>query len=87
MKTPEMGNGSPEKNKSDFIIGKAEQYIRQMGFKEAIISIGSDINDDPTIDDIRKRAIVGLVMEYKNKPNVSRDDVDTFINYIQKIFE
>ena len=87
MSIEKMGGDSPKKNKSDFIIGRAEKYIRQGNLKEAVISIGSDINDDPTLDDIQKKVIVGLSMEYQSKPDLSRDDVDTFINYVKKFLE
>ncbi|MEW5805689.1 MAG: hypothetical protein AB1721_03145 [Patescibacteria group bacterium] len=87
MKTPEMGGSYPEKTKSDLVISRAEKYIDQGNLKGAVISIGSDINDDPTIDGIQKKIIVSLSMEYQSKPNLSRDDVDTFIDYVKKLLE
>ena len=87
MNVEKTGSDSPKKIKSEFVIGRAEKYINQGNLKEAVISIGSDINDDPTFDDTQKKVIIGLSMEYQSKPNLSRDDVDTFIDYVKKFLE
>ena len=87
MMIEQINSDFSPKNKSEFIIGRAEKYIAGGNLKEAIISIGSDINDDSTLDDAQKKVIVGLAMDYQSKPNLSRDDVDTFIEYVKKILK
>ena len=74
-------------NQLNTIVSRAQEYINKGNLKEAVISIASDIKDDPTLDDMQKGLIVQLSMDYKDKPDLSRQDVDTFIEYVGRFFE
>jgi translation initiation factor IF-2 len=76
--------------KGDFS-GTLESYIERLksftvkgDLKEIVMSIASDINKNPSLDKHTKNILIGLSMDYKNKGNLSKEDVLTFIDYIKK---
>ena len=87
MNNEQVNLSSMEKSSFDYIFEKAEKYLNNNSLKEAVISIGSDVNSDPNIDDFQKKVIVGLSMEYQAKPDLSREDIDVFANYVKHILE
>lgn len=66
---------------------RLEQFTDKGDLKEITMSIASDINDHPGLDSIVKKMLVGLAMDYKNKTNLSKEDVLTFIGYVKNFLE
>lgn len=48
------------------------------------MSIASDINDYPGFDKSIKKILIRLCMDYKNKANLSKEDVTTFVDYVKR---
>lgn len=67
------------------ITKKIQQYINLRDFKEAFGSLASDINDNPTIDEFQKKVLIGLSMDFRNKKDLSLEDVNTFLGFVKQM--
>jgi len=77
-------NGSSFFNTLDGYIERLKLFTVRSDLKEMVMSIASDINDNHSLDKKIKDILIGLSLDYKNKANLSKEDVLTFIDYIKK---
>jgi len=84
-RTANKVGGSGFSNMLDKCIERIKsEFIDKSGLVKIVMDIATDINDHPGLDKQIKQFLIGLSMDYKNKGNLSKDDVLTFIDYVKK---
>lgn len=79
-----LKNGSTFSDTLTSYVERLKLFTIKSDLEEIVMSIASDINDNPNLDKHTKDILIGLSMDYKNKANLSKEDVLTFIDYIKK---
>jgi len=81
-----MSEKIPKVSRSEFIIERAQSYVNRGNLKEAVASLASDINDSEIYEGLKK-ALEETCLLYRNKPDLSRDDIEKLFVEIKHFLE
>ena len=70
----------------DLSINEAREFVNQGKLKEAITFLAAFINNEESLDSFQRDKLVNWSLDYKRKRNLSKEDVEQFIERIKKFF-